>query len=137
MAAISELLRSEEDGSLSFGDYTLDAKTKLDGFEHNGDLYKVKTFKEITRLEKNDSFLFESVPGTAVRNLTDTPEGVAFNIEGPEDVQVTLELRDNTKYAVVINGEEIGEIETNMSGKLTFGIELAGSDGAAVSVKKI
>ena len=53
MAAVKELLRAEADGTLSFGDYTLGSKTKLDGFEFQGDLYKVKTFSEITKLEKN------------------------------------------------------------------------------------
>ena len=55
MAAVKELLRAETDGTLSFGDYTLDSKTKLDGFDFQGDIYKVKTFKEITKLEKNGS----------------------------------------------------------------------------------
>ena len=31
MAAISELIRTEGNGTLSFGDYTLDTKTKKDG----------------------------------------------------------------------------------------------------------
>ena len=57
MAAVKELLRAETDGTLSFGDYTLDSKTKLDGFEFQGDIYKVKTFKEITKLEKNGMFV--------------------------------------------------------------------------------
>ena len=30
-------------------------------FEHQGDLYKVKTFKEITKLERNGMFVYESV----------------------------------------------------------------------------
>ena len=55
MAVISELIRTEENGKLSFGDYTLAAKAKLDNFEKDGDIYKVKTFKEITKLEKTDS----------------------------------------------------------------------------------
>ena len=49
MSAISELIRSEADGTISFGDYTLDAKAKLDNFGHQGDLYKVKTYKDITK----------------------------------------------------------------------------------------
>ena len=40
MSAISELIRSEADGTISFGDYTLDAKAKLDNFGHQGDLSK-------------------------------------------------------------------------------------------------
>lgn len=51
MAAISELIRTEGNGTLSFGDYTLGAKAKLDNYEFHGDKYKVKTFKEITKLE--------------------------------------------------------------------------------------
>lgn len=66
MTVVKELIRSELDGTLSFGDYTLDTKTKKDGFEFQGDIYKVKTFKEITKLEKNGMFVYESVPGTAV-----------------------------------------------------------------------
>ena len=54
-----------EDGTISFGDYTLSTKAKLDNFEHQGDLYKVKTCQEITKLERNGMFVYESVPGTA------------------------------------------------------------------------
>ena len=44
MATVKELLRAENDGTLSFGDYTLPTKTKKDNFEFEGDIYKVKTF---------------------------------------------------------------------------------------------
>ena len=63
MAAVKELLRAENDGSLSFGDYTLSEKTKKDNYEFEGDIYKVKTFSEITKLERNGMFVYESVPG--------------------------------------------------------------------------
>ena len=53
MSVISELIRSEADGTLSFGNYELESKSKKQDFEHQGDLYKVKTFKEITKLERN------------------------------------------------------------------------------------
>ena len=62
MATVKELLRAENDGTLSFGDYTLPTKTKKDNFEFEGDIYKVKTFAEITKLEKNGMFVYESVP---------------------------------------------------------------------------
>ena len=48
MAVVSELIRCESDGTISFGDYSLETKSKLDNVSHQGDLYKVKTFKEIT-----------------------------------------------------------------------------------------
>ena len=50
MAVIDELIREEENGALSFGNYALAAKTKKDGFNYNGDIYKIKTFREITKL---------------------------------------------------------------------------------------
>ena len=50
MAVVNDLIHIEGDGTISFGDYTLDTKTKLDNVEYNGDIYKVKTFKEITSL---------------------------------------------------------------------------------------
>ena len=69
MPVVKELIRSEQDGSLSFGNYQLDTKSKVSDFEHCGDSYKVKTYNEITKLEKNGSFVYESVPGTAVEHF--------------------------------------------------------------------
>ncbi len=63
MAVIEELIREEKDGSISFGDYSQQEKQKVEGFEANGDIYKVKTYKDLTRLEKNGSLLLEAVPG--------------------------------------------------------------------------
>lgn len=58
MPVIESLIRSEADGTISFGNYKLDTKSKLDNFEHAGDLYKIKTFYEITKLERNGSFVY-------------------------------------------------------------------------------
>ena len=77
MSVISELIRSESDGTISFGDYSLDTKAKLDNFKHAGDLYKVKTYQEITKLERNGMFVYESVPGTAVMKFKATDEEVS------------------------------------------------------------
>ena len=43
MAVVKDLIKVESDGSLSFGDYTLEAKGKLEDFKYNGDVYSVKT----------------------------------------------------------------------------------------------
>ena len=125
MAVISELLRSEEDGTISFGDYTLSTKAKLDNFEHQGDLYKVKTCQEITKLERNDMFVYESVPGTAVE----------LSVEGAEDAQVTVELEDEAEYDIVIDGADAGRMKTNLGGKLSLSVEL-GDAPVKVSVQK-
>ena len=86
MAAVKELLRAENDGTLSFGDYTLTAKTKKDNYEFEGDIYKVKTFSEITKLEKNGMFVYESVPGSAVENFKETENEITFSVSAQGDV---------------------------------------------------
>ena len=45
MGVVEEMIRKEDDGSLSFGNYLLDSKTKKSDFEYQGDMYKVKTFR--------------------------------------------------------------------------------------------
>ena len=69
MAVVKELIRIEDNGTISFGDYELASKSKLSDFEYQGDMYKVKTFREITKLERNGMFVYESVPGTTVLDL--------------------------------------------------------------------
>ena len=85
MPVVNELIRSEADGAISFGNYKLDTKSKLPDFEHCGDTYKVKTFNEITKLEKNGLFVYESVPGTAVHGFKADENDVTFVVEGPEN----------------------------------------------------
>lgn len=124
MTAVKELLRAENDGTLSFGDYTLESKTKLDGFKFQGDLYKVKTFSEITKLEKNGMFVYESVPGTAVTNFKASEQIVTFKVAAMQDVQFTLELEADTEYVVYLDDVNIGDMKTNLSGKLSVSAEL-------------
>lgn len=133
MAVINELLRSEADGTISFGDYSLSVKSKLDNFEHGGDLYKVKTFQEITKLERNGMFVYESVPGTAVTNMKATEDGVEFAVEGPEDAEITLGLEEATEYQIFVNEGNVGQMKTNLGGKLTLSVEL--NPGQTVNVK--
>ncbi|HIX63495.1 MAG TPA: endosialidase [Candidatus Mediterraneibacter colneyensis] len=135
MAAVKELLRAESDGTLSFGDYTLAAKTKKDNYEFEGDIYKVKTFSEITKLEKNGMFVYESVPGSAVENFKETDREVTFTVSSRTDVQFTLELEPESEYEVLIDGSSAGKMTTNLSGKLSVSVEL--SDGRSAQVKVV
>lgn len=136
MATVKELIRSEENGTLSFGDYTLEAKTKKEGFEFQGDTYKVKTFGEITRLEKNESVVFESIPGTAVEQFAATEDEVTFAVSGPANAQITLQMEADTEYVVYMNDVNAGEIVTNMSGKLSFSVELGAGSADVKVVRK-
>ncbi len=133
MPVVEELIRTEADGSISFGNYKLEKKSKLDNFEHKGDLYKVKTFYEITKLERNGMFVYESVPGTAVENFVAEDWGVEFRVEGAKDVQITVQLEDDKEYEVLVDGAAVGSMKTNMSGKLNCSVEL--NDGVAENVK--
>ena len=110
-------------------------KAKLDNFEHQGDLYKVKTCQEITKLERNGMFVYESVPGTAVEHLKATDTGMEFSVEGAEDAQVTVELEDEAEYDIVIDGADAGRMKTNLGGKLSLSVEL-GDAPVKVSVQK-
>ena len=136
MAAVKELLRAENDGTLSFGDYTLGSKTKLDGFEFQGDIYKVKTFSEITKLEKNEMFVYESVPGTAVTNFNASEQVVTFSVSAMQDVQFTLELEADTEYVVYLDDVNVGDMKTNLSGKLSVSAELEPERSMEVKIIK-
>lgn len=136
MPVIKELLRSESDGSISFGDYSLGSKSKLEDFKHGNDVLKVKTFQEITRLEKNDSVLYESVPGTAVTSFVETEAGVRFTVEGPQDAQITVGLLPDTEYEVLVGSADAGRIKTNLGGKLSVSVELAGVGEVPVEIRK-
>ena len=133
MPVIEELIRTEADGSISFGNYKLEKKSKLDNFEHKGDLYKVKTFYEITKLERNGMFVYESVPGTAVESFVAEDWGVEFTVEGAKDVQITVQLEDDREYEVYVDDAAVGGMKTNMSGKLNCSVEL--NEGVAAKVK--
>ena len=136
MAAVKELLRAENDGTLSFGDYTLGSKTKLDGFEFQGDIYKVKTFSEITKLEKNEMFVYESVPGTAVTNFNASEQVATFSVSAMQDVQFTLEMEADTEYVVYLDDVNVGDMKTNLSGKLSVSAELEPERSMEVKIIK-
>ncbi|MBR6381220.1 MAG: endosialidase [Lachnospiraceae bacterium] len=132
----TELLRTEEGGKLSFGDYTLPAKSKVEDYPHGGDLLKCKSFKEITKLEKNGLFLYESVPGTSVEGFEETEDGISFTVRGAEDAQITLGLAEDTVYEVFVGGESTGAVQTGLGGKLSISVELSGEQPVSIEVRK-
>ena len=136
MAAVTELIRTERDGSLSFGNHRLSAKAKKEDFENGGDLYKVKTYREITKLERNGMFVYESVPGTSVGHFREDENGISFLVEGDEDAQLTLGLEDESEYGVKVNGQDAGRVCTNLGGKLSISVELAGAGEVKVEITR-
>lgn len=136
MSAIKELIRTEADGTLSFGDFELETKTKRSDYEYQGDLYKVKTYQDITKLERNGMFVYESVPGTAVHSFSAVEDGVSFEVEGPKDAQVIIGLEDDAEYEIFIDGASTGTMKTNMGGKLVLSVETGAADRVPVKVVK-
>lgn len=126
----------EEEGTLGFGDYTLQKKAKVENFPYHGDLLKVKTSFEATRLEKNGLFLYESVPGTTVKSFRESEDGIEFTVEGEKDLQITLGMAEQTSYRVIINEEEVGIMETHIGGKLSVSVKTSAFGLAKVEVTK-
>lgn len=136
MAGIEELIRQEENGTLSFGNHLMEEKKKVLDFEVDGDLYKVKTFREITKLEKNGKMLLEAVPGATIHNFAADEKGARFDVEGDEDLMITMELAPTTEYKILIDDLNVGKVKTNLAGKLNFSVELQ-KDIHSVAIEKI
>ncbi|WP_405725698.1 endosialidase [Anaerotignum sp.] len=136
MAVIEELIRQEDNNTISFGNHLMDEKKKVLDFEVNGDMYNVKTFSEITRLEKNGKMLLETVPGATVHNFEMDERGARFAVEGAEDVQITLELEPETEYKILIDDVNVGKMKSNLAGKVNFSVELQ-KNASSVEIDKI
>ena len=137
MSVVDSLIGKESSGNLCFGNYELPEKKKLSDYEYEGDLYKVKTFEQITKLEKNGLFVYESVPGTAVHDFSMKAEEVSFIVEGPEDAQITIGLEEETEYEVYVDKVLLSSMKTNLSGKLAIGLELDKGKSLEVNIKKV
>ncbi len=136
MSVVKDLIVAGDDGSLCFGDYELSEKAKKSGFEVKGDSYKVKTYRASTRLERNDSLVYESEPGTAVQDFTWNENGVSFTVECPGDCQIVLGLTDDATYRILVDGRDTGMMETGMGGKLVLSIEMPESGSVKVDVER-
>lgn len=135
MAVVEKLMVAGEKGGLDFGNYNLSEKTKLSDFPFNGSLYKVKTFRDMTKLEKDDCFLYESEPGTAVSSFCCSEKEISFSVEGPEDAQITVAGEADAAYTLTVDGTLADEIKTGLSGKISFGLVL--EEGRAVKISLI
>jgi hypothetical protein len=137
MAVVEELIRKEDDGTLSFGNYTLNVKSKISDFEHQGDLYKVKTYNELTKLEKNGMLVYESVPGTAVYHLDTIGNNISFEVTGDDSAQITLELEAEKDYEIFKNDVNLGKMKTNLGGKLVLSLDLGEDKKDFIKVVKL
>ena len=136
MGVVEELIRKDEKGTLSFGNYLLDTKTKKSDFQYEGAVYKIKTFREITKLERNGALVYESVPGSTVTNFRGNSEAAEFDVEAAGDISFTLEMEPSPEYKLVVDGVSAGRIPTNVGGKLNASLELDQGSSASVKIVK-
>ncbi len=123
MAGIIELIRIEESGNISFGNHLMDKKKKISDFEVGTDAYKVKTFADFTKLEKNGKLLYESNPGTTVYELDMTDSSLEFYVEGGAEATITVELEADTNYNIFIDDRISDSVKSSVSGKLSFSVD--------------
>ena len=136
MAIIQEGIRALENGLISFGNYEAVDKIKVDDFACAGDVYKLRTHHEVTRLERNGKLLLEAVPGAALFDFALSDKQISFSAAGRGATQLTMELEAEKAYTLTVGGETKGTMQTNRSGKVTFHLELA-DDGKAVQIDKL
>lgn len=136
MAGIEGLIRVDGGGQISFGDYELDSKHKKQDFEVDGDVYQLKTYNAITRLEKNGRLLYESIPGTTVYNFDLTENELQFVVEGAQDAQITVELEGEQEYKIYVNDVQLGKMKSNLAGKLNFSADFS-NGSQKVKIKKV
>ena len=106
MAVIEELIRQEDNGTISFGNHLMDEKKKVLDFEGSGDLYKIKSFREITKLERNGK----------MRILVDTNilfSALVFPCSKPS--RALLYIADN--HEIVLCDRNIAELRIFSDGK--------------------
>ena len=97
----------------------------------------MKTFKEITRLEKNGGVVYESVPGSAVHDFRETERQLVFQVEAADDIHITLELEPEKEYKVFIDDTNIGKMKSSLGGKIDFSIEMNEGETVKVDVIKL
>lgn len=123
MAIVNGLIEVQDNGTISFGNYELPKKTKLMGFEVAGNLYDIRTFKEITKLNKDEGLVYESIPGTAVHNFSVKDKLISFKVAGIAESQITMELSPDTDYNLFIDELKVGKIKSNLAGKIVFSVD--------------
>ncbi len=136
MAVIEEIIRKNQDETISFGNYELTSKTKVLDFELDGKIYKAKSFNEVTKLKKEGELVYESIPGTTVHDFKITDELVTFKIEGYASTQITLELTPSTSYELRVAGDIVGDVKTTAVGKVNITV-VATSEPQLVELKKL
>ncbi len=125
MGIIEKGIQVNADNTFSFGNHLATEKVKIDDFKIGEDVYKLRSYNEVTRFTKNHKLVFESTPGVTVHNVKLTDDLITFKVEAVKNPQITLELEPDVTYKINSNGHLVDEVKANsVSGKVSFSIEL-------------
>ena len=82
-------------------------------------------------------FVYESVPGTTVLDMKMVNDSMEFAVEGQENTQITVELEADSEYDVIVNGNSLGSMKTNLGGKLSFSMDLENDTPVQVKISRL
>ena len=60
-----------------------------------------------------------------------------FFVEGTENTQVTVELEPDTEYKVIVDDVNLGNMKTNLGGKLSFSVDLNPGTAVKAEIEKL
>ncbi len=119
-----EIIKINEDQTLTFGNYEVVEKQKVSDFEYKGDTLAVKTHRDVTVLKSNDTLVIETVPGTLIQNFSSEEGSVSFDIIGYKQTIVTLGVEPEVEYNVYIDGTKIDILTSKASGKASISLDV-------------
>ena len=122
---------------ISFGNFAVKDKLKVNDFNLGDDTYSLRTYTEATKLEKNDQLALETVPGTAVHKFyKKNKDYLEFTIYGSASTIITLGLEPNALYRIKTGKDSTG-MESSASGKVKFSVDLSSGKPVEVSVERL
>ena len=75
------------------------------------------------------------MPGATVHSLKVGERVTTFDVEGNGSTMITLELAGESTYSIYVDDVNLDKVNTNMTGKISFSIELDSND-KAVRIEK-
>ncbi len=119
-----EIIKINEDQTLTFGNFEVVEKQKVSDFDYKGEKLKVKTHKDITVLKSNDTLVIETVPGTVVDNFNMEEGNISFGILGYKQTIVTIEVEPEVEYNLYIDGVKSDILTSKPSGKVSISLDV-------------
>lgn len=133
---MANILKINDDKTFDFGNYENKDKLK-EAIIHNELDYKVKTHSDITRLERDELMIYESVPGTNVRNFSYTSSKIKFNVSGYSHTSIIIGVNQDSVFNLTVDNVDEGEAIFVAKGKLNINLNLENNEEVSVELTKI